>query len=147
MGPEREFAGHQDPVAPLKHVCRAWKPQGGPAVPQTLERGTGSEACHSGGRGSCRRRCKRAGRSCHLGSQQPPRKRPQHQGAASLCLLPTPSTLLLCHALGDPPPRAAATLPPRGTAPMLGAQRGTEPIKAPPHRRWARHEARGKAQA
>lgn len=149
LGPEREFAGHQDPASPLKHVCRAWKPQGGPAVPQTLGRGTGSEACHSGVR-VLPEKVQEGWQELSLGiPAAPPHPVNGHSTRVlrrCVCCQRPPHSCFAA-ALGDPLPRAAATFRTPGTAPMLGAWRGTEPKKAPPHRRWARHEARGKAQA
>ena len=77
------MAGLEDPVAPLKHVCRAWKPQGGPPAPQKY---LGRETCSE------------AGRSCHSGHPPAPHKQAQ-QRRASLDRLPTTSSHLLCSGL------------------------------------------------
>lgn len=75
------------------------------------------------GPGSCPRRCRRAGRSCHLGAQQhppPPVNSHSTRGLRRCVCCQRPPHSCFATALGDPLPRAAATFPTPGTAPCLG---------------------------
>lgn len=95
---------------------------GGPAAPQTLGRGACSEASHSGGRGSCWRRRRKAGRSCHLGPHQfPPNGHSTGGCTAESATNPFPTPALLSRpvVLGDPLPSLSATLPPHKAQPLL----------------------------
>lgn len=92
MGPERQFAGHQDYAASLKDVCRA---RGDQLPPRPWEEGLAQKPATVGAEGPAG---EGAGRRAGAVTWDPT-SFPQMAtalGAALLSLPPTPSPLLLC---------------------------------------------------